>query len=248
MSDHAARSLKLQSRVVSIAALKENQTFALFNLFARYYADVDQARFLADLASKDFVLLLECAGQLVGFSTARLFPFEWQGQTISVIFSGDTVVERAYWGEQELARGWLAQVGRISANLPADRRLVWLLIVKGHRTFRYLPVFANCYVPNPLGEEWGDLLGLRDALCADVFGNEFDQATGVIHFGNPQGRLLPCWAEPSPREAGLADVAWFLGANPGFREGDELACLCDLSPENMRPRALRWFREGQERG
>lgn len=238
---------RLVSRFVAMADAAPALVRALYDLFSRYYDDVDPARFERDFRSKDFALVLEHGGQPVGFTTAGLFDFAWRGESIAVLFSGDTIVDRAFWGEQELARAWLGQIGRLARVWP-DRRMVWFLIVKGHRTYRYLPVFARRYVPCEGGTSDSDLAGLRDAIAADMFGTRFDPASGTIHFDMPRGRLRDEFADPTHREAGLPGVAYFLNANPGFRAGDELACLCDLSRDNMRPRARRWFDEGRDEG
>lgn len=237
----------LRSKVVDAAGCDELLLQDLFALFSRYYADVDLARFSADLRAKDFILLLEHSGRVVGFTTARLFPFDWRGETISVLFSGDTIVDHAFWGEQELAQAWLTQVGRLARSAPG-RRMVWLLIAKGHRTYRYLPVFARHYVPRPGQPEASELTRLRDAIATAMFGEQFDRNSGVIRFAEPQGRLAGPWVEPTARELRIPAVAEFMAANPGFRRGDELACLCELGPENMRERARRWYQDGHDGG
>ena len=243
----ASRS-QLETRIVDSAAVSGPLKEALFGLFSTYYRDVDRNRFEADLRGKDYILLLEQGGVPVGFTTARIYPFDWRGETVSVLFSGDTIVDRAFWGEQQLAQEWLKQVGRLARREQPGRRLVWFLIVKGHRTYRYLPVFAQAYVPAEGGQPPGDLLDLRNALAAAQFGASFDPHTGVIRFAAPQGRLEPAWVEPTARELRLPGVAYFLRANPGFRAGDELACLCELSPANMRKRARQWFDAGYNDG
>lgn len=237
----------LRSRVVDAAECDESLLRELFALFSRYYADVDQGRFIADFRTKHFVLLVEESGRTVGFTTGRLFPFDWRGETISVLFSGDTIVDHAFWGEQELARAWLTQVGRLARSVPG-RRMVWFLIAKGHRTYRYLPVFARNYVPRPSHTNPRELIELRDALATAMFGDDFEPESGVIRFAEPHGRLAEPWVEPAPRELRIPAVTDFLAANLGFRGGDELACLCELMPDNMRERARRWYEDGYGEG
>lgn len=239
-----ARMTKLAARVVPTGEISWAVLNKLFALFSKYYTDIDYSRFIFDFRTKDFVLLLESDGRPVGFTTAKVFPFEWQGRITTILYSGDTVVDREFWGEQELARAWINQIGRMSAKLEQGGRLVWFLIVKGHRTYRYLPVFARRYVPRVGGAAQGDLIALRNAIAAAKFGADFDSKTGIIRFASSQGRLLQCWVEPAARELTLPAVEYFLSANSGFRDGDELACLCELSRDNMRPRAQRWFDEG----
>lgn len=215
----------------------------MFSLFERHYSDVSLALFEADLADKDVAILLHSGSAVIGFTTAAYSTFSFGSHDIEIVFSGDTIVDPAFWGEQELARAWLREIGRAAARSSASA-LYWLLIVKGHRTFRYLPAFALDYVPSTDGSDNPKLIALRNAVAADRFGSAFDPATGIIRFADPRGRLHPDIADPLPRECKNRHVRFFLEANPEFRSGDELACLCALSADNMRPRARRWFADG----
>lgn len=212
----------------------------MYVLFARHYRDVTRPVFDADLAGKDVVILLRHDDAIAGFTTAGFSTFSHTGREYALVFSGDTIVDPAFWGEQELARAWLKQIGQFAARA-GERPLYWFLIVKGHRTYRYLPTFARAYVPAPGTAYDPELFDLRNAIAADRFGSAFDPLTGIIRFPEPRGRLAPAIAEPLPRELHNPHVRFFLAANPGFRSGDELACLCALDPANMRPRARRWF-------
>jgi hypothetical protein len=251
-SDWSERQLPVDAshltcRTLQIADIPASARSELFGLFSKHYDDVDLTRFESDFTAKDFALVLEYQGRPVGFTTARLLDFDWHGESIAVLYSGDTIVDRPFWGQQELARTWLAQIGRLARRQPG-RRMVWFLIVKGHRTYRYLPVFAREFVPTTEAAGLGELSELRDAIAAGMFGSRFDPVSGTIRFAAPQSRLRAEFAEPTPRELNLPGVGYFLSANPGFRKGDELACLCELSPGNMRTRARRWFDEGWNDG
>lgn len=238
---------RLASRTIAVADIGAGLRDAMFALFAQYYDGVSRERFDRDLDGKDRALLLEQGRELIGFTTLRCFDFTWRGESVSVVFSGDTIVARQHWGEQELARAWLRQIGRI-ARACGGKRLFWFLIVKGHRTYRYLPAFARGFVPAASGEAPAGLRDLRDALGEELFGPAFDAPSGLVRFAASHGHLASQWAEPSERERTLRDVAFFLAANPGYARGDELACLCELARDNMRPRARRWFDEGYHGG
>jgi len=233
----------LEAAAVSPAGLSDRTRVQMFDLFARHYRDVSRQGFEADLAEKDLVILLHEGKVPVGFTTLAFSTMTFGAREIAIVFSGDTIVDPAYWGEQILAPAWLEQVGRF-AGRQGSREVYWFLIVKGHRTYRYLPAFALDYVPRAGGGDTETLLALRNAIAASRFGESFDPATGIIRFPDPRGRLAEALAEPTPRERANPHVGFFMAANPGFRQGDELACLCALAPDNMRPRARRWFADG----
>lgn len=236
-------SAPLGAAAVSPADLSDRTRAQMFDLFARHYRDVTRRGFDADLAGKDRVILLRDRDETVGFTTLAFSTMAFGAREIAIVFSGDTIVDPAFWGEQTLAPAWLDQVGRFAAG-QGSREVYWFLIVKGHRTYRYLPAFARDYVPRADGENTGSLLVLRNAVAAARFGANFDPVSGIIRFPEPRGRLAEALAEPTPRERANPHVRFFMAANPGFRQGDELACLCALAPDNMRPRARRWFADG----
>ena len=216
----------------------------MYRLFARYYLGASPARFERDLVRKDAVLLLrDGAGALCGFSTVAVFTMLHEGETIKIVFSGDTIVERAPWGSPVFAFSWLRYVGKIAARDPAVP-LYWLLIVKGHRTYRYLPTFGLQFVPDWRGPGDAALGALKDVIAERQFGAAYNRAAGIVRFAQPESRLAPQWAGVTPREARRADVRFFLERNPGYARGDELVCLCALQTDNMRPLTRRLFLQG----
>src|SRR5687768_16016157 len=104
-------------------------------------------------------------------------------------------------------------MGRL-ARQSEPKKLFWFLIAKGHRTYRYLPAFALRYFPRRSGPSAQELQPIRDALASHMFGSAFDPVSGIIHFTEPRGNLLPDWAAPTERERRLPEVAYFLRANP----------------------------------
>lgn len=236
----AAGSPSLQARVVTRAALDAATVRAMYALYASSYADTAETIFRRDLATKTHVLLLtRDDGALRGFTTIEHYTSNATGRLVRVLFSGDTVVERADWGSPALAVEWLRFAG---AAARADATpLYWLLIVKGHRTYRFLPAFAKRYVPHHELAESPDERALLSALARAKFGAHFDAATGVVRFPTPQGRLVDELANVPERHRRLPAVAHFLGLNPGYRAGDELVCLCELALANLRPFAARAF-------
>lgn len=231
--------MRLSALAQDRAALSAADRAAMLALMRRCYEGVDEAVFVRDLEAKSRVVVLRApGGDLVGFSTLAVFDFLDSGAPARAIFSGDTVIAPEAWGSPAFAFAWVREAARI-ARLAASP-LYWLLIVKGHRTFRFLPAFTRRFVPR-----WADadarLIALRDNLARARFGARYDAARGVLAPGPSRERLTAALAEPSPREAARIDVRFFLDRNPGYRDGEELVCLCPLAPENLRPTTLRLF-------
>lgn len=236
-----ARSGLLTPLVCERAALAERERREMFALYARYYDGTTWARFARDLDDKDRVLLLrDEGGALQGFSTLALYERLFEGVRLRVIFSGDTVVDESHWGQQALAFAWIRLAGNIKAAEP-HVPLYWLLISKGHRTYRYLSAFSREFYPAPERATPRSTAGLMAFLARDRFGDAYDEDTGVLRFGESLGHLRDAYAGVSAAQRRLPHVSYFLARNPGYARGEELVCLCELDAGNLRPIARRAF-------
>lgn len=226
------------TRIEEASALSARDRRELAELYLKYYTATDEERFLADLDEKDEVLIIDFDGRPVGFTTLRIYTHSWRGAPIRVVFSGDTVVEQAHWGQQALAHGWIGRMARLKAR--DGQPLFWFLIVKGHRTYRYLPAFFKRYHPHH-GAQPDELKPLADALARERFGESYNPLSGVVSFDRPHGHLAAEYTEPTEQERARPEVRYFLQRNPGYRRGDELVCLAEISETNLRPYTLRAF-------
>jgi hypothetical protein len=208
-------------------------------LFLRHYDGVAEPEFQADLDRKTDVLLVSHGAEVIGFTASEIYERTWEGRPVRVLYSGDTVVDRAHWGQQALAFAWIERLGRLSRERP-EAALYWFVIVKGHRTFKFLPTFGKSFFPH-WSIDRSDLKPLADFLAREKFGADYDAGRGVVAFARSRGHLTAAIAEPSAAERGRDSVRFFLERNPGYAQGHELVCLCELSEENMRPLTRRLF-------
>ncbi|MDQ3159659.1 MAG: hypothetical protein M3Q51_01395 [Pseudomonadota bacterium] len=229
-----------------IAELDGDTRSFMYALFERYYAAVSVAVFERDLRSKSVAILLkDDAGNLQGFSTVQVIEFETANGPTMALYSGDTIISHHYWGNQQLAHAWCFFAGQIKqqrAYLP----LYWFLIVKGHRTYRYLPAFSRQYYPNYQEATPPEIQAIMDTLATERFGDAYLSNLGVLHFPESRGHLRREWGEPSDDVAKKPTVAFFLEKNPGYASGDELVCITELSETNMRFVSRVAFLEGME--
>src|SRR5262245_31396143 len=235
---------RLSSRTRPVAALSAADRARMYAIYAAHYDGTSMPRFSADLEAKDLVLSVHDEdGALQGFTTLLVIDSEMEGRPVRALYSGDTIIDRAYWGSQVLAFNWIRLAGSIKQMEP-EIPLYWFLIVKGHRTFRYLSAFSrNFYphwaVPTPQAER-----ALMDQLAGGRFPEHYAPDRGIVHFPSSHGHLKPDLAEITPSEAARPDVGFFLAMNPGYRRGDELVCLTELAADNLRPLARKQFSMG----
>lgn len=209
----------------------------MYELLESYFAGTDRARFDADLQEKDLVILLRDAGtgRVQGFSTLMRLCDRVDGRDVIAFFSGDTIVDREYWGETELSRAWgqtvYAEVDRIRAERP-DASIYWFLICSGYKTWRFLPVFFRTFYPNLRAATPDGVRRIADALAAKKFGDEYRPESGVVRFRQAMP-LRQGVASITPERLRDPRVAFFVERNPGHACGDELVCLTELTRENL---------------
>ena len=204
--------------VVRRAALSRRDRDAMFTLYTTYFETGDRVTFERDLAEKEWVILLTAEdGQVEGFSTLMRMRV---GEA-TIFYSGDTIVAPQRWGSFELPRVWSRHV-----FAEADANTYWFLISSGYRTYRFLPLFFREFYPRDQA-----MKPLLDRIAISKFGDAYDAGTGVIRL-----------ATPAPLRSGLSDpelrmnnphVRFFVEANPGHANGDELACLVRIHPDNL---------------
>jgi hypothetical protein len=240
-----ARERWPQTHIKRLSALESHSISEMYDLFSAYYDATSRSLFESDLSDKDFVVLLQDkTGAVVGFSTLAILSVEIEGRSLRAIYSGDTIIDRAHWGTQALAFTWIRFAGAVKAQVP-ECPLYWFLIVKGHRTYRYLSAFSVDFYPNWRTSTPCWAQSIMAGLARARFKDAYDAERGVVAFPQSRGHLKPIWAAVEPEEALRPDVAFFLRNNPGYEHGDELVCLTELSSSNLRPLARRVFDQGE---
>ncbi len=222
-----------------ISDLTENELREIVKIYLAHYDASNEAQILSDLSNKSEILLVFFGDILVGFTTLQVYDYLWNGDEIRIVYSGDTIVDKAHWGQQALAFAWIARMGELKREKP-ELSMYWFLIVKGHRTYKYLPTFGKSFYPH-WSIDRSDLKPLADTLATEKFGDSYNPATGVVEFSESQGHLKADIAMPSPEELTKDSVKYFLEKNPNYRRGHELVCLCEIAEENMKPLTKRIF-------
>jgi len=207
----------------------------MFALYGRYFTHVSQTVFERDLDEKQWVVLLRDGdGAIDGFST--LMRMDVDGCTI--LFSGDTIVARHRWGTTDLGRLWLHHVHALAGVSACD--VYWFLISSGFRTYRFLPIFFREFHPR-FDRATPELKALVDKIAIRKFGAAYDAATGIVRLASP-APLREGVSDPARRALHDPHVRFFVDANPGHADGDELACLVRVADDNLTAAGLRMLR------
>lgn len=212
----------------------------MLELMDRHYANVTPDVFEADLAEKEWIIQLAdpSTGRLCGFSTQMVLDTIVDDRPIKALFSGDTIIDRQYWGDQALTHAW----GRFALSLVAEQPGVdwyWFLISQGYKTYRFLPIFFHEFYPCRDRPEPPRIAAILRALAEEKFPGDYDGTAGIVRAGVRQYHLRTGVADATPVRMRDAHVRFFVEKNPGHSSGDELCCIAPLSRENFTTAAYR---------
>ncbi|MDZ4818931.1 MAG: hypothetical protein SGJ20_08170 [Planctomycetota bacterium] len=232
--------MKLTGRLTDVSDLSRSARDQMFALMERHYHNVSRAMFDADLAEKQWVIQIEDqeTTELCGFSTQMMLDIRVGARPTKALFSGDTIIDRRYWGDQALTHVW----GQLALSLVDEwprTELFWFLISQGYKTYRFLPIFFHEFYPRhdvPTPDRIQDVL---HALARQKFSDDYDPASGIVRSNTKQYRLREGLADITPERLRDPHVKFFNEVNPGHVIGDELCCLAPLSRQNFTDAAYR---------
>ena len=212
---------RLVASIVPPGAIGAADRAAMWALFGAAYDDVHEARFFADLDGKQHVIVLRDGPALKGFCTLRADAVVVDGKPRICVFTGDTLVDPVYWGQQALHRAFFRYLMMVKLK-NWRHETWWFLISKGYRTYllltRYIPEhYPRFDQPTPAPRQ-----RILDAFSVARFGADYDATTGIVRFSEPAGKVK---AGLVPVERRDPEVGFFLDHNPGHADGDELCCI-----------------------
>ncbi len=235
----------MRGRLIARAQLGAGLAHELQALHARHF-EGDAQQFERDLAEKNWVVVVEDErGRVAGFSTLLVERLERPEGALTLVSSGDTIMAREAWNSPILSRTWIDAVLRLHA-LHGAGRLLWLLLVSGYRTYRFLPVFLREFYPRFDRPTPAPVLRELQTLAHRRFGACYDAQAGLVRFPRPGALRAELCEVPAERRRD-PHVEFFLTANPGHARGDELVCLAELSLRNLTRAGRRMLRAGAVR-
>ena len=238
----------MQTELVKTAELTEVDKSAMYALLSAHFEGAPPQVFETDLSLKNWVLLLQDEQtqdeqkRLKGFSTLLMYDVSFEGELITVVYSGDTIMDPSVWTSSVLSQAWVQAVNKIRADY-AGEKLYWLLISSGFRTYRFLPTFWKTFYPRHSQPTPPETQKLKQFLSKRQFGEWYDEAAGVVRFPAPQ-KLRSHLEGIPPERLRNPHIRFFAENNPGAAQGDELVCLTEIAPENLTKAGARmWFGE-----
>lgn len=218
----------------SIDSISVSNVRQMYDIYSKYYERTSLDIFLRDLSKKSGVILIhrKSDDQIVGFSTLQFFDFQVDGKRVRGVFSGDTVVEKEYWGSNALANTFYRRLCIERFKHPFVP-FYWFLISKGYKTYLLMTNNFYNYYPNINGKDQ-KYQRVAEEFCGKTFPEAFDRERMLLDFGTDYVSLKETVADITPEErARDPKIAFFEQRNPSWNRGTELPCLASCDYESF---------------
>ncbi|MCC1497625.1 hypothetical protein [Alcanivorax sp. 1008] len=217
---------RITARYCPINRISPADVLKMYGIFQNYYENSDLDTFVSDMSRKTGVFMLRRRSdqKIVGFSTVATMDMQVDGKRIKGVFSGDTIIEREYWGTRALPLAFFLYLVRTILRHPMTP-VFWLLISKGYKTYLLMANNLFRFYPHPQNR-YQEYQSLIPQYCEQLFPGYYDADRGVLDFGDSYQRLKDDVAPITDqvRQASAA-AAYFETCNPEWHRGTELPCV-----------------------
>jgi hypothetical protein len=224
---------KLFAETVRIDRLTEKDRQVMFGVFSKYYNNVEIDQFESDLLKKDVVFLLKDSQdrQIKGFSTLVRLECLVEDKIVRGMFSGDTIIEKEYWGQGTLGIAFLIYLFKEKLKRPF-KPLYWFLISKGYKTYLLMANNFSGHYPRHEKDTPTFEKKVIDIFSETLYPDSYDAAKGVISFSKVVDKdCLKQEITPISKELLLKNrrIKFFAETNPAWEQGSELACIAEMT-------------------
>lgn len=240
--------MRLLSSIVPVEALSVDEVNSMYELLVESFDNVKREIFEFDLKDKQLAIILreQKTSRLVGFSTQKFFDHTWDNQPVRIVFSGDTIISKAFWGSLELSLSWGEMMLAFLEKDP-EIPLYWMLISKGFRTYRFLPTFFLEYYPCSKNLTPERVITLMNSIGERLFQSHYDSNFRLIRNFSNSYYLKEDLAVIPEFCLEKEEIKFFLEKNPLFSRGDELVCLAQFATDNLKSSYLKKLLSRRER-
>lgn len=219
-------STKLKAKYYTVADISTVDVYQMYSIYSRYYKGTKWRIFLHDLSKKSGVFLIrqKKSNMVVGFSTVVTYDLCVKGKKALGVFSGDTIIDREFWGSRVLQTAFYRYMIMQKIKHPM-RALYWLLISKGFKTYLLMANNFEKYYPHP-ESKFVELAGVVDHYCHEMFDDYYDADKKILDFGSSYQCLREGVAETNAAMLeNNRNIRFFEKCNPEWRRGTELPCV-----------------------
>lgn len=221
---------ELKAATVRVKNIKRHEIDRMYELFSEYYDNHSRQTFEHDLFEKNHVILLrdKKTGSLQGFSTLLRVPLYKADKKVLGVYSGDTVINQAYWGSAALGIEFLKYLWMLKVKNPGTP-VYWFLISKGYKTYLLMARNFAIHYPRFDQETPPVYKKLMHDFYSMKFGENYNVDTGIIHFNGKACALKEHVADITPELLADPRISFFNTTNGNWSRGDELTCIAKMT-------------------
>lgn len=243
------QNLTPYGRYIKKVKVTHEQLCEMYAIYKDYYQNTQFSIFENDFGKKQGAIIIfhPITNKIVGFSTVDIQHFKYQTKQYTVLFSGDTVVQKEFWGARTLQSTMMKLLIKLRIQY-ASHEFYWLLISKGYKT--YLTLTNNCYVYYPhMNGENQQLAPVVETYCRKFFPEYFDEEAGLLNFGSDYQPLKQDVA-PITEQMRFDNpkISFFEEKNPTWHLGTELPCIGRLSWTDLARYPFRLMTKATSKG
>ncbi|MBA2405034.1 MAG: hypothetical protein H0V66_09710 [Bdellovibrionales bacterium] len=223
-------NLLLKAETIRVKRVKRPELERMYELFSEYYQNHTYESFQLDLFEKNHVLLLKDkkTGKLQGFSTLLRVPLKMNGKNAVGVYSGDTVVNKDYWGSPALGIEFLKYLWKLKVKR-LGTPVYWFLISKGYKTYLLMAKNFATFYPRFEMNTPADF----KQLMADFYGKRFPDSyhveSGLIVHHGTSCALREKVSDITADLMAEPRIAFFQKQNPDWAKGDEITCIAEMT-------------------
>lgn len=223
----------LKSSIIKVSDLTEKNINTMFELMSEYFDNLKKENFISDFSKKEDVMIMKDEnGEIKGFSTLAILDLPVKNETVKLLFQGDSIIHHDYWGDTDSIKTWIEYV-YIKLDSFTEK-FYWLLLSKGYKTYKYLPVFFNEFYPRvnigtPEFEQ-----EIMDNYGYTYYKEAYNKEKGIIEMNQTKDYLKDWVAEVPESKLKDKNIEFFVQKNSDYRKGNELVCLASITRENLK--------------
>ncbi|XID75610.1 hypothetical protein ACF3NA_03475 [Alkanindiges sp. WGS2144] len=214
----------------------------MYSIYEKYYENTSFNIFQQDFYRKTgaFIIYDPETSRIVGFSTLLSCNIKTSKKTYHALFSGDTVIEKEFWGSRALQRAMYLYLLAEKFRHPTEP-VYWMLISKGFKTYLLLANNFFTYYPHFEGEHQY-LSEIVDSYCRQYFADYYNPAHKILDFGSDYQPLKQSVA-PITEHMRVTNpkIKFFEQCNPNWVQGTELPCIGEITWQDIAKYAQRFI-------
>jgi hypothetical protein len=240
---------ELKAKFQKVEKFSVQDLRVMYSIYEKYYENTSFDIFQSDFYKKTgaFIICHPDTGRIVGFSTLMKCDIKAGDKTYHALFSGDTVIEKEFWGTRALQRAMYIYLITEKVKHPTEP-VYWMLISKGFKTYLLLANNFFTYYPHFKGKNQR-LSGVVDSYCRQYFGDYYDPASKILNFGNDYQPLKENVAPITEiMRSNNPKIKFFEERNPNWVQGTELPCVGEITWQELAKYAQRFITKPMSQG